>query len=266
MTGAEEARGQYRDPSRLNARLAVHQRFSTNPQGWQRWLFEQVALSPDAEILELGCGPGTLWSVNRERVPAGWRLVLSDASRGMLETARAALGSDRFRFERVLATAIPHPDARFDAVFAHHMLYHVDDRARALREIRRVLRPGGLLHAGTNGTRAFAELYDLVERLGIAAERPAHAARFGLVSGREQLAHHFEAVRCLPFDDALSVTETEPLLDYLRSMPRAEALGDEGLRAMRRAIDAEIEARGSFHIQKDSGLLIATKAYTGTRR
>jgi ubiquinone/menaquinone biosynthesis C-methylase UbiE len=86
---------QYRDASNLNARIALHERFSTNAYGWQRWVFDQLELPPDARVLELGCGTGKLWVENRDRTPEGWDVTLTDASPGMLREARRNLGLDR---------------------------------------------------------------------------------------------------------------------------------------------------------------------------
>jgi len=66
----------------------------------------------------------------------------------MLDEAQQRLANvpSDFAFERIDVQAIPYNDASFDVVIANHMLYHVPDLPKALAEIRRVLRPGGLLH------------------------------------------------------------------------------------------------------------------------
>src|SRR2546425_966981 len=134
---------QYRDASNLNARIALHERFSTNPYGWHCWVFEHLRLSPQARVLELGCGPGILWRENLSRIPSGWAVFLSDFSPGMVQEAQTGLpGSGReFSYAVVDAQAIPSREASFDGVIANHMLFHVPDRAKALVESRRVLRP-----------------------------------------------------------------------------------------------------------------------------
>ena len=78
---------QYGDLSNLDARVALHARFSTSPIDWQRWVFDQLDLPAEARVLELGSGPGWLWRGNVERIPAGWTVTLSDFSPGMVETA-----------------------------------------------------------------------------------------------------------------------------------------------------------------------------------
>jgi hypothetical protein len=71
--------GQYRNPANLNARIALHERCSTNRLGLSRWLFTQMDLPPRARILELGCGVGLFWTKNLDRLPPNWRVVLTDA-------------------------------------------------------------------------------------------------------------------------------------------------------------------------------------------
>src|SRR5688572_32991799 len=78
---------QYRDGSNLNARVQLHQRFSTNTYNWYWWVLDQVKMPPQGRVLELGCGPGWLWVENRERIPPGWEITLSDFSPGMIEEA-----------------------------------------------------------------------------------------------------------------------------------------------------------------------------------
>src|SRR5262252_6660815 len=139
---------QYRDDTNLNARSALHERFSVNPVGLQRWVFDQLDLPARARILEVGCGPGNLWVPNLTRIPEGWQIVLSDFSPGMVQAARRRLTSRRFAFEVAEAEAVPHGAGTFDAVIANHMLYHVSNRRRAIAEFGEVLKPGGAQSAG----------------------------------------------------------------------------------------------------------------------
>jgi ubiquinone/menaquinone biosynthesis C-methylase UbiE len=144
VTTREYLDRQYGSASNLNARVLLHARFSRNTYGWYRWVMDQFDLPPEARILELGGGTGALWSAVRSRVPAGWRVLLSDRSPGMVASASEALaGDDRFTFRVIDAQEIPLDDASCDAVVANHMLYHVADLPRTLSEIRRVLRRAG---------------------------------------------------------------------------------------------------------------------------
>jgi ubiquinone/menaquinone biosynthesis C-methylase UbiE len=135
---------QYKDSSNLDARIRLHQRFSVNKYGWHPWVFDHFDLPPACQILELGCGPGSLWLDNRTRIPPGWEITLSDFSTGMLEDARRNLDPQcQFKYKVIDAQSIPCENGYFDAVIANHMLYHVSNRPAALAEIRRVLKPAG---------------------------------------------------------------------------------------------------------------------------
>jgi len=143
---------QYGDESNLNARVYVHQRFRTNSYPWQRRVFDHFDLPGRCDTLDVGCGPGHLWTENGDRLPPRWTIVVSDPSFGMVERARINLGgaSRPFRYRVLDAQNIPFPDDSFDAVIASHVLYHVPDRGAALYEMKRVLRSGGRLYAATS--------------------------------------------------------------------------------------------------------------------
>jgi ubiquinone/menaquinone biosynthesis C-methylase UbiE len=263
--------GQYRDASNLEARIALHRRFSAGEKPLPRWIFEQLDLPPDARILELGCGPGQLWSENEERIPDGWTVTLTDASPGMVRAARERLGPDRRMAFRVAdAQDIPFRDGAFDAVIANHMLYHVPDMPRALSEVVRVLSPGGCLYAATNGECHMRELGPM--RHVLDPSHPPDAATkepigFSLENGAAQLSQWFLEVSLRRYEDALVVTEAAPLVEYLLSGASADAAvretGSEELarRApmLRKLLDEKLAERGEIRITKDSGLFVARR-------
>src|SRR5216683_6449527 len=62
----------YKDASRLDARIQLHATYSTNTQGLHSWAFEHLRLPSICQVLEVGCGSGQLWLMNHHRLPAGW--------------------------------------------------------------------------------------------------------------------------------------------------------------------------------------------------
>ena len=68
---SQQLRSQYRTDRNLNARIALHADYSTNPYGWSRWVFDRIDLPASARIVELGCGPASLWTGNDYRIGAG---------------------------------------------------------------------------------------------------------------------------------------------------------------------------------------------------
>jgi ubiquinone/menaquinone biosynthesis C-methylase UbiE len=253
MSEIDNVEEQYATDANLNARIELHRRFSTNPT-WGLWLFEQelAGISEDAKILEIGCGPATtLWGANLERIEPAWRITLADFSAGMIEAAREVLG-DRAEYAVANAEDLPFADESFDIVLANHMLYHVDNRPQAFAEIRRVLVPGGIFHAGTNGDGHMRELGELAPWW----PPDVHTRAFGLESGPSQLEAFFTDIRVERFEDDLAVTEVEPVLAYLRSSWRWDG---HDLARERAAVEETIARDGVFVIHKSQGLISSRK-------
>ncbi|MGI0014792.1 MAG: class I SAM-dependent methyltransferase [Nitrososphaera sp.] len=247
---------QYQNASNLNVRILLHQRFSTNKYGWPRWVFDQFNLPPQCRILELGCGTGGLWLENLYRTSAGWEIVSSDFSVGMLQHAQRRLGGNRnFRFGIIDAQSIPFESRGFDAVIANHMLYHVPDKARAVAEIRRVLRPNGRFYASTIGERHLQEIAALVGKFDAQlvswGERLSDS--FTLENGSAQLTPWFASVTLHRYEDSLVITEATPLVDYILS-GRIKLSADRQ-RDFAKFVKQELQLRGGkFYITKDSGV------------
>lgn len=254
---------QYKDPSNLNARIRLHELFSTNPSGVHRWMFDQFTLPENCTLLELGCGPATLWGENLPRVPAGWRATLTDFSPGMVAAARQTLaGQPNFTIEQADAQALPYPDATFDAVMAHYMLYHVPDRPRALSEIRRVLKPGGMFFAMTVGAYHLQEIFEIMRDFDPDWREGHVHTPFTLENGGAQIAPFFPNVELRLYEDRLAITEAEPLIQYMRSMSRLSDVvwTDEKIAALQAVIEARLARDGAIHVRKDNGMFVAVKS------
>lgn len=252
---------QYRTSANLDMRNALHARFSRNPQGWHRWVFAQLDLPAAGRILELGCGSGILWRENRDRLPEGAHLILTDASAGMLAASRRVLPDlpAQSGFARVNAGEIPFASASFEVVIANHMLYHVPNLASALGEIYRVLRPGGRLCASTNGVNHMRELDELAALFDPACRlgQTAGNLNFTLENGAELLSRRFGRVELRRYVDGLDVNDASLLAAYIAScLDRPLPL--EQARRMEAWVRVEIDrAGGAYTITKDAGLFLA---------
>ena len=123
-------------------------------------------LKPDAVVLDIGCGPGTITAGLARR--AG-RTVGLDKSADMVEAARshaADLGLHNAAFEEGSVYELPWDDNSFDVVYAHQVLQHLSEPVGALREARRVLRPGGLVAVRDSdyATMVHAPVFPAIER------------------------------------------------------------------------------------------------------
>ncbi len=251
---------QYQDSTNLKTRVDLHSRFSLNYYGWSKWVFDQFRLKPQANILELGCGTGGLWSDNLTRVPEKCNVLLTDFSEGMLRQTRFRLAGDqRFKFQRVDAQTFPLPflNSHFDMVVANHMLYHILDRQSLFSEIARILKPNGFLYTSTVGQRHLIEITDmLIEFDPTLSSWGTATGSFTLENGTTQLSPWFTNIRLNRYEDALAVTEVEPLINYIFS---GWFELEEGRReSFRQFVECKFKSfNGVIHISKDSGIFEA---------
>lgn len=253
---------QYKDSSNLDARIALHQNHSVNPQGWYGWIFETLLQFPaNANILELGCGTGMMWKECADQIPAGWKITLTDLSDGMLDSAwkNLVVTGRSFKFEKADAQSIPYPDKTFDAVIANHMLYHVPDRITALNEIKRVLKDGGVLIATTVGEKHMQEMYAWLKQVNLNRRADMFDNPFILENGAAEIEKVFSQVETTRYLDHLEITAVQPIIDYIRSSIGAEDISEEQLSSVEKELTAYLEKHGKIIVTKDSGMFRATK-------
>lgn len=239
---------QYATSARLETRIGIHEKYSRNQEPFAEWIVSHYRLQTGDRVLELGCGTGSMW--RGVTLPANCHVTLTDYSSGMLETARANTVHLAADYAVVDAQDIPYPDANFDVVIANMMLYHVPDIARALREIRRVLKPGGRFLAATFGEHGVVQA--VAEMLGMRFDTNM---RFTLQNGGEQLAAAFDAVERYNREDALDVTNLHDLIAYLRSMQQMTALAEVPDETLLAAFAPHVRD-GVLSLPKEYGLFI----------
>ena len=171
----------------------------------------------------------------------------------MLRTARERVGGLGFTVAQTDARWLPFRDDTFDRVIANHMLYHVPDRSAAFSEIKRVLRPGGKLFASTNSETSMSALFDLVEDIQLGTYRPRTTDNFSLESGSEQMQPYFNSMKIAYFEDALHITEAQPVIDYVGSTGR---LNEQNLAVVGERTQSILDEHGVWVVDKLGGLFI----------
>ena len=144
------------------------QREYTGGRRAKEWVgFFLPHLHPGMTLLDVGCGVGSI-SLDLAEIVAPGQVVGVDADASQIDDACSAAvrrGVDNARFEVAEAYELPFPDDAFDAALAHTLLIHLHEPVRALRELRRVVRPGGVVAVSDDdfGTVVLSPANPLIE-------------------------------------------------------------------------------------------------------
>jgi ubiquinone/menaquinone biosynthesis C-methylase UbiE len=135
----------------------------------QDLMLELAALQPGERVLDIACGTGLVTFRAADAVGSTGFVAASDISEDMVASVAAAASARGITgdFRRMDAETIEHPDHDFDAVLCGLGLMYVAEPPNAIREMRRVLKPGGRAAAAVWGARkncGWAEIFPIVER------------------------------------------------------------------------------------------------------
>ena len=240
----------YNEQGPLNARLAIYdyQRDKVDLPGVAVESLAQVR----GAVLDAGCGLGTYVRRLRDERP-DLTVVPLDLSAGM---GPAVVGD---------VQALPLADGSVDAALAMHMLYHVPDIAAAARELRRVVRSGGMLLASTNAADDKAEVARLwagavADLTGTRPTERHDDGRFTTDDGALLGAAGW-AVSVRTWRRAVVVPSAEPVVAFVDSMRGlAEADLPEGvtwpafLDRVRGRVTAAVERTGAWTMHSHVGV------------
>ena len=211
---------QYKSDKNLNIRSNLHS-YNINRIDSDKWCFNQINFPSDARVLELGCGTGKFWLKNKENIDKSLDITLSDFSKSMLKIAKDKLKEVdyKFKYEEINMENIPYEDNSFDVVIAEHMIYFAPNVEKALSEIRRVLKTGGVLYASANSCETMAELNKLVEKFdsSLGIDNNGYSTRFELENGEGILKKHFNSVEVEILEGKIIVNKAEPVVSYKAS-------------------------------------------------
>jgi SAM-dependent methyltransferase len=261
---------QYRTDANLAARQSIYQ-FQHPRIDLRAAVCDRAGLAGTEVVADIGCGNGLYLAELARRGHRG-RLLGVDLSAGMLAAARAAVSAHTVSANPVSAAgvvvgdaaALPLADGAAEVTLALHMLYHVPDRAAAVRELRRITRDGGSVLVVLNGPDHLHELRELTSEAAAAVGQPPGAfwadtgdGGLDIDHGADLLASAFGAIERHDFAAELVVPDPGPVLDYVASMRVTQGLADPG--ALVAAAAGLLAARGDgpIRIRTRSGCLVA---------
>ena len=245
--------GQYADDRNLHARQRLWQG-QVPSFDIAAWVLDLAGLRPGARVLDAGCGNGIYLRALRER---RINAVGCDRSPGMLRAAAhpALINAD--------VTALPVRDGAFGVVLAAHLLDLVPDRGTAIRELGRVLAPGGTCVAVTTGPQHLRSLRDLIER-AVGGEMPGWrmgaptGSAFTLDNAVAQLGVVFAEVSCVrpPRPGPVIIEDAAVAADYVHSLaehyqPQVTRAWRDVAEDVRGQVQAVIDTEGEFRTAGD---------------
>ncbi len=260
----EAVKAQYASSKGLDTRINFHNKYSTNKMGFSHWLTSNYEIKEGMKVLELGTGTGDMWKGKDDLISKCDKLVLSDFSEGMLDTAKKNVGErTNIEYRQIDVQNIPFEDGSFDIVIANMMLYHVPDIDKAVSEIGRVLKSDGVFYSATYGEHNFNDI--IAEWFGLAGENYAPNHLFTLQNGSDILGKEFADIEVRRYEDSLHVTDLEDLADYLQSLKALHSIGTMKRDDIIKLLLPHAEG-GAIDLQKEYGTFIARLQLRRTHR
>jgi ubiquinone/menaquinone biosynthesis C-methylase UbiE len=252
---------QYGDSEKLKIRIETHQRYTAGDDDFYEVELSHIAAEAGMAALDVGCGTGRLSGTMRDR---GVRYVGLDASAGLLKEARQNTGG---QFIQGDAHVLPIPDEQFDRVVAFGVLYHLADWRQTLREMRRVVRPGGRVVVSTNGADAMKRIYDVHREAALElgyTPLPFGSPAFRL-ENLDEVRAVFPTVQRHIRKTALVFPDPEPALrfyatnriDMIEGWQTSTEHRARLLPLVRSKIEAIIRQEGAFRVPKNYGYFVA---------
>lgn len=260
VNNADNVSKQFSTDSNLSFRIKFYSKYDTAPQNFSDWLFEKYSFSENDTILELGCGNGCHWDNRIDALPSGCELILSDISDGMINEVKKKYSDKGVTIKKIDIRSIPYDSDSIDVVIANHMLFHVLDLNKALNEVCRVLRTGGLFYAATDsdeGIRPY--LHNVLTRFDQSNKAFTEKFSFSLENGIKILQSMFTSVNKFEYDYPLSVRNTNDLMNWFMSTTDISGYAAEYYDELYSYFDNIRKKEGAIIIPKKSGIFVCSK-------
>ncbi len=248
---------QYKKSNYLEARIAIH-KYNTNSDSFYGWIWKKMNISDPVSILEIGCGTGSFWKENFSNLPEGASLLMTDFSDGMVEKAKNNLSDYNIEYKVEDIENIDFPDDSFDLIMAHHVVYHSENKDKALKELKRVVKPDGKVTITTNSEKHMLNVYEIGGRLDDNFPKDRIIDSFTEEIADKMLPQYFSDITKLVSEDLLKVTDLDVMIGYVQSAvePRHIEIKSDFYDRYAEIVADEINEKGYFGIQKRSPLFI----------
>ena len=227
MSSKTVIKEQYKNTNNLKLRKSLHEKYSVNKMGFQKWMFEQYPFRTKIKVLELGSGRGELWNYyfeNKILQDYEMDITLSDFSDGMVDYLQHSYLDKGVSIKKIDILEIPFEKETFDLIIANGMTQY---------------------------------LYHALDELGIPYNHESDIS-FTLQNGMQLLKKQFYKVERCDYKDALEIDKVEDYLEYIYSMASLQGLDRKNYDILLNYFNSK-KVNGYLHVPKEYGMFVASK-------
>lgn len=259
MYDTQNVLNQYKDGKNLSTRISIYDKYKVggNDMGW---MYQEYDFFDGCEIAEFGSGTGKDWENRMGEASKKYHITLSDFSPGMVGGLKEKYGHYKnVDVMQIDIQDIPFSDGSKDFAIANAMLYHVPDIDKAISEVHRILKPGGVFYAASQGSKSVytylkGTINDALPEVSLPNE-----VTFTMQNGTKHLEKYFADVRAVCTSGKLEITDTRDLVDFIYSMSSIEGLRLGGRQTLMDFYDKKKNADGKIIIELEYGMFAAKK-------
>jgi len=244
-------------------RYGFYERYSTKQEEWYQWRFDNLNLSENMLILDVGGGYGSIWLHAWEQIPAGCNIVMLDKDskgRDYLKNYEKENGNRlapgvHFTFWDADAEEVDYEAETYDRILTNHFWGYIDDKTRLMKRLQLALKPGCIMVSTVPSIVDKADVEDIVEEFfnkrihtEINAQKEEHQKIV-----EDSMTECFTQVRIIMFSNPLLINEEEAVYDYLCD-------SDKGLKQMLEKKKTEFLAYVKARLLKEKNVKIDIKA------
>lgn len=212
---------QFETPDGLKTRVLFHHKHTHFENNFHEWMFDHYLFHTGDKVLEIGCGDGTLWLCNQNRIPKNIEITLSDLSQKMLDESYLKLNDipQIKSFDLADCFHLPYDDESFEVVIINHVLMYFENLELALKEIYRVLKKDGTLYCSTIAKDMMRERDEMLKCFDpkISFDQEILYKRFGYENGKEKLSQYFSDIELFDRKEVYEIKDIDLFYRFILS-------------------------------------------------